>query len=923
MANAYTPEEIAELKAREADEIKRLGQATIETRMALLDMAAGTKGLTASLVKTFGSLGTSAVGLTKQLYNGETGASVFNKSINATADALGDLVGLIPYVGGVLKTFVKGAADYTQAVNEQADLLYKNYQEMSKIGATAAEGMTGVYDNLKRMNYDAKNEIGLFVGLVRENSQTLASFGKTVGSGLTEIAGVSKAIQDGDIGRQFLDMGMSVDDINRGILSFTKMQMLTGGRQKMTTDELISASQNYIKEVDLLAKITGKDRASQEKARESAMAEERYAALAYELKQRADMGDKAAEAQLTTNDRIQQQMEQIAPGMRKGFLNILSGTMNTPESKQLALAMPRAAAIAQKKFFTQAEFEEAAREDLTRSLKGTGDQIVGAGTKLAQIGAQSPTFGDFQEKVKYLGMLEQGSFEEREAAAKKAQTVTDKATQNIVDINIQNRKTRDTLQDLVNVGIVPVTDAMVKAAGATNATVEAFEKMATKMGVTVKKRETPGAAEQAPPRPAAPRPVAEGARVSGTPEAKASAEKYLGKAISDAEFSALIKATHAEAAGGKQASQQEQAMIMASVLNRARTDKGGIMGALTAKNQFQSVTGTANEPGPSRQYLQGPEKERLKSIEGATQLLENISRQQKNFTAADAKAYGPGTNIGYRDKMLANGGTVVGGSVFETTPAQAPISAPKPAAPVPVEVKPVEVKPVEVKPVEVKPVEVKPVEVKPVEVKAPEVPKPVEVKPVVRHPVDKTTGKELHKALPEPPLSSNAKAIPQTPAPVKPKTDEKKTVEIPKPAPVKPKTDEKKTVEIPKPALAPADPKPVRTPLPFTNTTSAVEIDPKTLLPKSPPVAPPVAPTPRANGGVIPAVPGGVNVLAAEAGKNEAFVPLPDGKTIPVTIASNVEQMGMMAAQLDRLDSMIQLMKNQLGVSEKILKYAQ
>ena len=63
--------------------------------------------------------------------------------------------------------------------------------------------------------------------------------------------------------------------------------------------------------------------------------------------------------------------------------------------------------------------------------------------------------------------------------------------------------------------------------------------------------------------------------------------------------------------------------------------------------------------------------------------------------------------------------------------------------------------------------------------------------------------------------------------------------------------------------------------------------------------------------------------MAAEAGKNEAFVPLPDGKTIPVTIASNVEQMGMMAAQLDRLDSMIQLMKNQLGVSEKILKYAQ
>jgi len=859
MANAYTPEEIAELKAREADEIKRLGQATVETRMALMDMAAGTKGLTASLTKGFGSLGTSAMDLTKQLYNGQTGLSVFNNSIGSVSGALGDLAGLIPYVGPLFKRLIKGAGDYTQAVNLHADQLYKSYQEISQIGATTAGGVSDLYDNLKRMNYSSTTEMGVFTNLVRENSQTLASFGKTVGSGLNEIASVSQAIQDGDIGRQFLDMGLSVDDINRGILSFTKMQMLTGGRQKMTTDELISASQNYIKEVDLLAKITGKDRASQEKSRESAMAEERYAALTYELQQRANMGNDAAKAQLITNERIQQQLEKDAPGLRKGFLNILSGTINTPEAKQMALAMPRAAAVAQKKFFTQAEYEEAVREDLTRNLKGTGDQIVGAGVALGQIGAYGTTFGSLGEQIKYLATLEQGTFEQREAQAKKDQQVTDKATQSIVDTNIQNRKTRDTLQDLIHYGIVPVTSAMKNAAGATNSVVDAFESAAKKLGVTVKKRETPGAAEQAPARPAAPRPVAEGVRVSGSAEAKTSAEKYYGRAISDVEFSALIKATHAEAAGGKQASQQEQAMIMASVLNRARDDKGGIMAALTAKNQFQSVTGTANQPGPSEHYLKGPEAERLKSIEGATQLLENISRQQKNFTAADAKAYGPGTNIGYRDKMLAAGGTVVGGSVFQTAP--------------------------------------------------PPVPDTQKTKPV------------LETAEPKPVL-----------APAKPK-------------PVL------ETAE-PKPVLAPAEPKSVRAPIPLKNTAPTGDIDPKTMLPRAkeqsaiirhplnttqqeaarenlrnrgntPPVAEPVAPTPQANGGVIPAVKGGVNVLAAEAGKNEAFVPLPDGKTIPVTIANNVEQMGMMAAQLDRLDQLVRIMQNQVGVSEKILKYAQ
>ena len=78
-----------------------------------------------------------------------------------------------------------------------------------------------------------------------------------------------------------------------------------------------------------------------------------------------------------------------------------------------------------------------------------------------------------------------------------------------------------------------------------------------------------------------------------------------------------------------------------------------------------------------------------------------------------------------------------------------------------------------------------------------------------------------------------------------------------------------------------------------------------------------------ANGGVVPPLPGGVNVLAGEAGQSEAVVPLPDGKTIPVQMVGNEAQMSMMSAQLDRLDQMVRIMQNQVGVSEQLLKYAQ
>ena len=77
------------------------------------------------------------------------------------------------------------------------------------------------------------------------------------------------------------------------------------------------------------------------------------------------------------------------------------------------------------------------------------------------------------------------------------------------------------------------------------------------------------------------------------------------------------------------------------------------------------------------------------------------------------------------------------------------------------------------------------------------------------------------------------------------------------------------------------------------------------------------------DGGIVPPLPGGSNVLAGEAGQSEAVVPLPDGKTIPVQMMGNEEQMSMMSAQLDRLDQMVRIMQTQVGVSEKILKYAQ
>jgi hypothetical protein len=52
----------------------------------------------------------------------------------------------------------------------------------------------------------------------------------------------------------------------------------------------------------------------------------------------------------------------------------------------------------------------------------------------------------------------------------------------------------------------------------------------------------------------------------------------------------------------------------------------------------------------------------------------------------------------------------------------------------------------------------------------------------------------------------------------------------------------------------------------------------------------------------------------------EAVVPLPDGRSIPVS--GSAESTSIMAAQLDKLDELVNVMKSQLSVSNKLLSYS-
>lgn len=141
--------------------------------------------------------------------------------------------------------------------------------------------------------------------------------------------------------------------------------------------------------------------------------------------------------------------------------------------------------------------------------------------------------------------------------------------------------------------------------------------------------------------------------------ARKSAENYLGRSMSDNEWRLLLSTTKAEATTHK----GETAMVMASILNRARIGYGGnhtIESVVSARGQFSSWgLGTAQQP---------PTEKRKHSMFDSASLLSGISHQQTDFASANPAAYNNAYDKGggHRkiQERLDRGFTQVGGQIF-------------------------------------------------------------------------------------------------------------------------------------------------------------------------------------------------------------------------------------------------------------------
>ena len=475
MADQFDPKEIQELldtytKAL-ADDIPISAELSQKMKNAAAGINDYTRNLKASKEALMGSL--KALGMS--MVNGESGAAVYNNAISQGAKTFSSWVSKIPYVGKALGAVAEAAATYENAVADQADALFKSYQDISRSGI--ATGMNDAFKNLQDAGYTMK-EIGQYGQLMKENSTVLATMGGTTAQGAAAFAAASKNIKNSGLETEFMRMGMTVNDINSGMANYIKQQQLSGSVQQQDDKQISASAAEFMLQQDRITKLTGLSADQQNKIYEGALAQEQYAAKTFQLQQRAAAGDEQAKAELIRNDLfIKVATAKGGAEAGKNAQLFIAGAVNSKGYQ-----------IFQRSYGNAADYIGKGGTDVGQALNlytNDAKKTAKAQATLSQFGAGNEIYGPMAENARlsnaanidYIQAIKDGTIQQDIAREGK-----DKGVKAMVDLTKDQRDITQSAEHVINKGIPVVVKGLSGLAGVTQQLTGVLGEIAGKQG---------------------------------------------------------------------------------------------------------------------------------------------------------------------------------------------------------------------------------------------------------------------------------------------------------------------------------------------------------------------------------------------------------------------------------------------------------
>ena len=445
----FSPEETKAILAEYNQKLRDEEPITDDLAKAMKDAATGVKNYTDNLKDSLDKVKDAASKMGKALVQGESGLSVYNDTIEAGANAMGSWAQKIPIVGGALNSAAQATAKAVVLINKQADTLFQNYQSISRSGLVT--GMADTFKNLESAGYTVA-EIQEYGTLMKQNAETLATFGGTAAQGAKQFADVAQSIQNSDLQTNFMMMGMTVGDINSSVVNYIKIQQLSGSTRTQTNEELKESSEEFIMQQDRLTKLTGLNSDQQNKVYEHALAQEQFNAKTQELQQQADSGSAAAKAEIARNKEILEfAFAKGGQHMADDAAQFIAGAVNSPGYQRFQRGLPKAAQS------ITAGVKDAGiiQKQMQEGAKDTANEQAMLGT----VGKFNKNYGDMHEYAKMASSSVKDATISNVTAVEQQDDQTaghDDAVKGSVKLRQNQRDTTKSLDTLINKGVEPV-----------------------------------------------------------------------------------------------------------------------------------------------------------------------------------------------------------------------------------------------------------------------------------------------------------------------------------------------------------------------------------------------------------------------------------------------------------------------------------
>jgi len=174
----------------------------------------------------------------------------------------------LPIIGVVANLFSALAKVQTETLDQ--------FRSLTQSGINFGTGL----NVLRETALQSKVSLDFFVQNLKQSSDTLAIIGTTANQGAKNLKNINLEItRSGGFGEQLRNLGYSYEDLNKLTTSYARTVGGLNRQQQNDYKGVAEAAVAYGKELDLLARITGKSREAQQKELEEAMQESNFQAF--------------------------------------------------------------------------------------------------------------------------------------------------------------------------------------------------------------------------------------------------------------------------------------------------------------------------------------------------------------------------------------------------------------------------------------------------------------------------------------------------------------------------------------------------------------------------------------------------------------------------------------------------------------------